>query len=179
CAARPRRRGESKPEREEEGTRPENRRRPRASRRRRRPRGQEVGAGPAPRCRSAVATDAEDREADAADRKHRAAAAGRGKKEPELSQYRDVGASAAAVNEAEPRAQPARPQPDTASPLRRTELPVRAPNGSPEDPDYFDDVDYAEEDKDNTPVCELQVRIWSSSPNVLDGLCCFAQGCLW
>ncbi|CAN6283034.1 unnamed protein product, partial [Urochloa humidicola] len=35
----------------------------------------------------------------------------------------------------------------------------------PEDPDYFDDVDYAEEkDKDNTSVCEFQVRTWCTSP---------------
>ncbi|CAO2189837.1 unnamed protein product [Urochloa humidicola] len=43
------------------------------------------------------------------------------------------------------------------------------PGGSsedPEDPDYFDDVDYAEEkDKDNTPVCELQVRTWCTNPS--------------
>ncbi|CAN6362761.1 unnamed protein product, partial [Urochloa humidicola] len=90
------------------------------------------------------------------------------------------GEDTAAVDEAEPRAQPAQLQPDTATSSPCTTRPHHRTHGSPMDPDYFDDVDYAEEeDKDNTPVCELQVRTWSSSPNVLDGLCCFAQGCLW
>ncbi|CAN6165943.1 unnamed protein product, partial [Urochloa humidicola] len=48
-------------------------------------------------------------------------------------------------------------------------VPRRRALGSSEDPkdlDYFDDVDYTEEkDKDNTPVCELQVRTWCTSPN--------------
>ncbi|CAN6335463.1 unnamed protein product, partial [Urochloa humidicola] len=58
------------------------------------------------------------------------------------------------------------PRHGLASPLHHHVSPVE-PAGLPEDPDYFDDVDYAEEeDKDNTSVCELQVRTWSSSPNV-------------
>ncbi|CAN6343260.1 unnamed protein product, partial [Urochloa humidicola] len=67
-------------------------------------------------------------------------------------------------------------EPDLPAPSRdgltspRLHLALRRALGSsedPEDPDYFDDVDYAKEvDKDNTPVCELQVRTWSTSPNV-------------
>ncbi|CAN6238079.1 unnamed protein product, partial [Urochloa humidicola] len=63
---------------------------------------------------------------------------------------------------------------------RRRHPDFHTPVGLPEDPDYFDDVDYIEEeDKDNIPVCELQVWTRSSSSNMLDGLCRCAQGCLW
>ncbi|CAN6354718.1 unnamed protein product, partial [Urochloa humidicola] len=68
------------------------------------------------------------------------------------------------VEPAPHRAEPSRHHHATAPPL-----PFLRPAGSsedPEDPDYFDDVDYAEEkDKANTPVCELQVRTCSTSPN--------------
>ncbi|CAO2169112.1 unnamed protein product [Urochloa humidicola] len=57
------------------------------------------------------------------------------------------------------------------SPQRRHPV-LTKPHGFSEDPDFFGYVDYAEEEetKDNTPVCELQVRIWSTSPSVIQGL---------